>query len=230
MRHIFAFLLSLFLLAFAFPASADAQGANKPAPGIVRVRLVTSEGPIVIGLETRRAPKTSANFLTYVDDGRFDDTQFYRAARRKTDPKLGFIQGGVGTDARRTLPAIPHEPTTLTGIQHLDATISMARNAPGSAMGNFFLTVGSTPNMDAAGQYAGYAAFGHVVAGMDTVRRILAMPTGGGEGAMRGQKLLKPVRLIRAERIDGKARPSSPIKPWLMKTLRKDMKPRNRSQ
>ncbi|HEX7782501.1 MAG TPA: peptidylprolyl isomerase [Sphingobium sp.] len=227
MRHILLSLALMILIAFAPPAAA--QMANKPTPGFVRVRLVTSVGAITVALDARHAPKTTANFLAYVDDGRFDDTQFYRAARRKTDPKLGFIQGGVGTDARRTLPAIPHEPTTMTGITHQDATISMARNAPGSAMGNFFLTVGSTPNMDAAGAYPGYAAFGHVVGGMDTVRRILAMPTGGGEGAMRGQKLLKPVTLIRAERIDGKAGTSSPIKPWLMKTLRKDMKPRNRT-
>src|SRR3546814_12228952 len=65
-----------------------------------------------------------------------------------------------------SLPPIRHEPTTRTGIRHLDATLSMARpDRANSAMGNFFITVGPTPNMDARGDYIGYAAFGHVVAG-----------------------------------------------------------------
>lgn len=214
MRHI-GFLMFV-LAALLSPTGAAAAPASKPASGIVRVRILTSEGPIILGLDTRRAPRTTANFLAYVDDGRYDGTSFYRAARRKSAPKFGFVQGGIDTDARRTLPPVAHEPTSLTGIRHLDATVSMARNAPGSAMGNFFITIGATPNMDARGDYVGYAAFGHVVAGMDTVRRILAQPTGGGTGAMRGQKLLRPVRLISARRLDGVARPSGQVKPWLL--------------
>ena len=57
--------------------------AAKPTPRLVRVKLATSYGPIVLALETRRAPKTSANFLAYVDDHRFDGITFYRAARSR---------------------------------------------------------------------------------------------------------------------------------------------------
>lgn len=193
-----------------------AATANARPTGLVRVRLVTSEGPIVLALDARRAPRTTANFMAYVDDGRFDGTIFYRASRRKTAPRFGFVQGGIRTDARRILPPFPHEPTTRTGIRHLDATVSMARGAkPGSAGGNFFITVGATPSMDARGDYPGYAAFGRVVAGMDTVRRILGKPTGGGSGAMAGQMILQPVRLIRAQRLDGVARPTGRTKTWL---------------
>ena len=203
--------LLLALLMTAMPAVAAAP------TGLVRVRLVTSAGAIVVALDTRRAPKTAANFLAYVDDGRLDGTSFYRASRRPTAPKLGFIQGGIDTDVRRSLNPVPLEPTSATGIRHGDATISMARNArANSATGNFFITVGPTPAMDARGDYAGYAAFGHVVAGMDTVRRILALPTGGGEGPMRGQMILKPVRLIATQRLDGVARPTGQVKPWLL--------------
>jgi peptidyl-prolyl cis-trans isomerase A (cyclophilin A) len=220
-------ILVKFLLALAallLPQSGAAQSAHHYVPGLVRVRILTSDGPIILALDARHAPKTTANFLAYVDDGRFDDTLFYRAARRRLDPKLGFIQGGVGTDARRTLPPIPHEPTDLTGIHHLDATISMARGGkPGSAMGNFFITVGVTSHMDARPGYAGYAAFGRVVAGMDTVRRILAEPTGGGSEEMKGQMILKPVRLITARRLDGVAKPTSPVKPWLLGLRRQDL-------
>ncbi|EZP71578.1 Peptidylprolyl isomerase [Sphingomonas paucimobilis] len=131
---------------------ALALPANRSAPGYTRVAIETSAGTIVVAVDMVRAPRTSVNFLTYVDDGRFDGVTFYRAARRKSDPKLGLIQGGIDTDARRSLPPIPHEPTTKTGIRHLDGTISMARpNRPDSAMGNFFITLGATPNMDARG-------------------------------------------------------------------------------
>jgi peptidyl-prolyl cis-trans isomerase A (cyclophilin A) len=205
------------LAAFLFLVGpATAQGAK---PGMVRVRMTTSVGAITLALDTRRAPETTKNFLAYVDDRRFDGTTFYRAARRKSAPKLGFVQGGISSDVRRLLPPFAHERTDKTGIRHLDATISMARHSrPGSAGGNFFITVGAMPSMDAKGTYAGYAAFGRVIGGMDTVRRILAQPTGGGSGAMRGQRLAKPVRILSVRRIDGKPKPTGRVKPWKLDT------------
>lgn len=209
-------LLSLLALTLTLPASA-AEPTNRPTPGYVRVRLNTSAGPIVLALDARRAPRTTANFLAYVDDGRFDGTVFYRSARKKIDPKTGFIQGGIRQDARRMLPTFPLEKTTQTGIKHIDATISMARPAyGGSAGGNFFITVGAAPNMDANGTYEGYPAFGRVVAGMEVVKRILALPTGGGEGAMKGQMLFKPILIKSAQRLDGTPKPTGRPKPWMM--------------
>jgi peptidyl-prolyl cis-trans isomerase A (cyclophilin A) len=211
------FLVLLLPLLLMVPRPVAAQLANRPMPGYVRVELVTSMGSITVALDLKRAPVTSANFLTYVDDGRFDGTSFYRAARRKADPKAGYVQGGIRTNLRRALPPIPLEPTSETGLSHLDATISMARqDRPDSATGNFFLTVGATPYMDASGSYQGYAAFGRVVAGMEVVKRILALPSGGGEGPMKGQMILKPVELIRAKRLDGTPKPSGRPKAWLL--------------
>lgn len=210
--------LRLFALILAFwPGLAVALPLNKPTPGYTRVAIETSVGTIIVAVDQKRAPRTSANFLAYVDDGRFDGVTFYRAARRKADPKLGLIQGGIDTDARRSLPPIPHEPTSRTGIRHLDATLSMARpNRPDSAMGNFFITAGATPNMDARGDYIGYAAFGHVVAGMDVVRKILAVPTCCGSGPMRGQMIIRPIAILHARRLDGTPRPTRGVKPWLI--------------
>jgi len=217
MRILFS--LALFPL-FAAPAPSQVP-ANRAVPGYVRVRLETSAGAIVLALDARRAPRTTGNFLAYVDDGRFDGTVFYRSARKKVAPKFGFVQGGTRTDARRLLPPFPLEKTTATGIKHSDGTISMARPSyGGSAGGNFFITVGAAPNMDAAGQYEGYAAFGHVVAGMDVIKRMLAMPTGGGSGPMKGQMLFRPVAIRRAVRLDGKAQPTGKVKPWLIGGLR----------
>lgn len=214
------FRLSIALLALLWFGIAPAPAAaptNRPTPGFVRVELATSLGKIVVALDTRRAPRTSANFLAYVDDGRFDGTTLYRAARSRRAPGYGYIQGGIRTDVRRALPPVAHERTDETGIRHLDATISMARGgAPGSAMGNFFITVGATPFMDASGDYPGYAAFGHVVGGMDVVKRILALPTSGGTGAMKGQMIDAPVTILHARRLDGKAKPTGRAKAWLL--------------
>lgn len=207
----------LILIACLLPGFATAQPANRPMAGQVRVAIETSVGRFIVAVDQRRAPLTSANFLAYVDDQRLDGTTFYRAARRKSDPKFGLIQGGIDTDLRRALPPVRHEPTSQTGILHLDATLSMARpDRPNSASGNFFITVGPTPTMDAQGSYIGYAAFGHVVAGMDVVRRILAVPTCCGTGPMRGQMIIKPIIILHARRLDGTARPTGKVKPWLI--------------
>ena len=188
-----------------------------PRAGIVRVRLDTTAGRILLALDARRAPKTVENFMAYVDDGRFDGTTFYRAARGKKDPKTGFIQAGIRTDARRILPPFPLETTAKTGIRHLDATVSMARAAsPDSAGGNFVITIGPAPQMDARPNFPGYAAFGHAVGGLDVVKRILALPSGGGVDAFKGQMILKPVRIIKAVRLDGKAKPTNQPKAWLL--------------
>ena len=207
-------LLALSVIASPAAARSPAKGAPAAKPGIVRVRFATTLGPIVIAVDQRHAPKTAANFLAYVDDGRFDGISFYRSSRRKAAPQFGFIQGGIRTDARRILPPFAFEPTTRTGIKHLDATISMARRAdPSSAGGNFFITVGAIPTMDASPGSMGYAAFGRIVSGMGIVRRILAMPTGGGMG---GQLLLKPIAIRKATRLDGAPRPTGLVKPWLI--------------
>lgn len=211
-------LLAALVLLFSFVVQPVAA-QTKPIPGMVRVRIETSEGAIVLALDAKRAPKTTANFLAYVDDGRLDGTGFYRASRRTGNPKFGFVQGGVASDARRILPSPPLEPTNMTGIRHTDGTISMAHGANiDGATGNFSIMVGDNPSLDARGSGRnGYAAFGRVVSGMDVVRKILARPTGGGRGPMRGQMIQPgPVKILRAVRLDGTPRPSGQVKPWLL--------------
>jgi peptidyl-prolyl cis-trans isomerase A (cyclophilin A) len=117
----------------------------------------------------------------------------------------GLIQGGV-RDPRHLYPPVAHEPTSQTGLSHIDGAISMARLAPGSAQADFFIMVGPQPGFDAGpnagGDLLGYAVFGHVVQGMDVVRLILASPTSPteGEGVMRGQMLFPRIRIISARR------------------------------
>lgn len=191
--------------------SEPAVNAVMPPPKIeaelVNVRLDTDEGAITLALDARRAPVTTANFLRYVDEKRLDGTFFYRAAPTPGTRGRGLIQGGVHRVYRRMLPGIEHEPTSRTGLRHVDGAVSMARLAPGTATGDFFITVGAMPSMDAPaggkGSDVGYAAFGRVTGGMDVVRDILAAPTiaDAGRGAMRGQMLARPVKIVSAKRV-----------------------------
>lgn len=206
--------LALCLAAVALPSQQEAP-APAPAPtatpaaaapqlGLVRIALVTGEGRIVLDLERQRAPITTANFLRYVDQHRLDGTVFYRTV--KVAPDFGFIQFGVQNAPRRVLPPIAHEPSTLTGVRHLDGAISIARNAPGSAQGDFTINVGDQPSLDAdpgqPGDNLGYAAFGHVVEGMEVVKRILdAATTTDGKGPFKGQMIAAPVRVVSAARV-----------------------------
>ena len=117
------------------------------------------------------------------------------------------MQFGVQNAPKRVLPPIKHEPTTLTGLKHLDGTISIARYAPGTANGDFTIMVGDQPSLDAnptaPGDNQGYAAFGHVVEGMDVIQKIFDSPTSPtlGEGVMRGQMIAPPIRITSARRV-----------------------------
>jgi peptidyl-prolyl cis-trans isomerase A (cyclophilin A) len=168
------------------------------------VVLTTSEGPITIALEKERAPKTTANFLRYVDAKRFDGTTIYRAMKVGDD--AGLIQGGLQNDPKRLFPPVVHEPTTQTGLTNKDGAIGMARDTPGSATADFFIVVGDLSGLDAQpgqpGDNLGFAPFGHVTAGMDLVRRILQAPTSptAGTPGMKGQMLEPAIRILTIRR------------------------------
>ena len=171
-----------------------------------KVILTTGEGPITIELANDKAPLSCANFLRYVDAKRLDKTRFYRAMKIQADPLNGLIQGGVGGMAVELFPPVAHESTTQTGLRHVDGTISLARNAPGSATCDFFICVGPVPSLDAdpsqPGDNLGFAAFGQVTDGMDVARKILLSPTSPteGEGVMKGQMLDPTIPIVTARR------------------------------
>ena len=183
----------------ASPASVPVA---TPAPATVRVALTTSLGRIVLQLEKGRAPVTTANFLRYVDGRRLDGVTFYRTVR--VQPNFGFIQFGVQNKPGRVLPPVRHEPTTATGVHHTDGAISLARLAPGTGAGDFTISVGDQrPSLDAdpskPGDKLGYAAFGHVVEGMDVVHRILDAPVAAG-GYFKGEQIAQPVVIVNVKR------------------------------
>lgn len=149
-----------------------------PVAQLPRVALETTAGRIVVELETRRAPVTAANFMRYVDARRLDGTRFYRVA--KVAERFGFVQFGISGAAAKMFPPIRHEPTTRTGLKHLEGTLSMARLKPGTATADITISVGDQGSFDAdpskPGDNLGYAAFGRVVEGMDVVLKIFDAP------------------------------------------------------
>ena len=144
-----------------------------------------------------------------MDEKRLDGTVFYRAMRLDWgEQPNGLIQGGTQYDPERILPPIAHERTNVTGVTHTVGAISMARNEPGSATGDFSIMLSPQPGLDADPASEdenfrhGYAAFGHVVEGMDVVRAIFDAPVDPekGEGWMKGQMLAEPVKILSARR------------------------------
>lgn len=169
----------------------------------VPVVLDTSLGPITIALETERAPITTAYFLRYVDEKRFDGTAFYRSFKWDDGTPGGFIQGGTQNDPKRILKPVPHEPTSQTGLSHVDGVISVAQAAPGTGTGDFFIIIGDMRGFDATADQPGFAAFGRVSSGMDVVRAIADAPRSPtrGEGVMKGQMLEPQIRILTARRV-----------------------------
>lgn len=210
-RRFAALALPLALASAAFAQDASApQPSPADEPETALVVLETTMGDITVAIETERAPITAANFLRYVDEDRFDGIVFYRAMRLDWgEQPNGLIQAGTQHDPERVLPPIAHEPTSETGVLHTAGALSMARNAPGTATGDFSILLQEQPGMDAdpasedSELRAGYAAFGHVVDGMEVVHAIHAAPTDPdeGEGWMKGQMLAEPVKIIDARRV-----------------------------
>jgi peptidyl-prolyl cis-trans isomerase A (cyclophilin A) len=196
-------LMAIAALLFAFPVAAQTVPAP-PAP--VRVALETTAGRVVVEVEPAKAPITAGNFLKYVDQKRLDGIVFYRTV--KVQEKFGFVQFGLQSNVKKMLPAIRHEPTTQTGIKHVDGAISMPRLAPGSARAEFTISVGAQPSFDAdpaaPGDNLGYAAFGRVIEGMDVIEKIMGAPTSPTatiQGAFKGEVPLAPVKVLTARRV-----------------------------
>ena len=167
--------------------------------------MTTGRGLIVVELQTDKAPLTSANFLRYVDAGKYDGGAFFRAARTPGAPREGTIVGGP-VPRSHPYPPIKHESTTMTGLRHVAGTLSLGRFEPGSATSNFFICASSEPYLDAhpgaPGDNLGFAAFGQVVRGIRVVRKILSLPTNGASAFadQKGQWLSPPVQILSMRR------------------------------
>jgi len=116
------------------------------------VTISTEIGEIEIEIFEEEAPVTATNFLEYIKKGMFRKASFYRVVNMENQPdndiKIEVIQGGLGwDDSVPGLKPIKHETTDITGIKHLNGTLSMARDKPGSASSEFFICINNQPEI-----------------------------------------------------------------------------------
>ena len=159
------------------------------------VKLETSHGNIVLQLDAKAAPNTVANFVKYVEDGFYNGTIFHRVISDF------MIQGG-GFDAqlKKKDTRAPIKNEANNGLKNVRGSIAMARTQdPHSATAQFFInTVDngflnfSAPNL----RGWGYAVFGKVIEGMETVDKIRAVAT-GNQGIFRDVPI-EPVTIHKA--------------------------------
>ena len=198
-----------FLMAVVAPVAspgARAQAAGTAAPpagaGTIAVVIETTVGDIHAAVDSARAPISAANFLRYVDAAAYSSGRFHRTVTMANQPndtvRIEVIQGGADPDrSGARFPAIPLERTSVTGLRHVDGTLSMARGGPDTATSDFFICIGDQPSLDFGGHRnldgQGFAAFGQVTRGMEVVRAIQRSPASG-------QSLTPPVRILRVRR------------------------------
>lgn len=179
------------------------------APGDVGVTLAVPEGRILAVLFARQAPLSAGDFLRHVDRGDYDGGRFTRTVRADNDhgrTRIDVIQGEIRPGVAAG-PGIAHETTRRTGLRHLDGTLSLPRDAPGTGSGaGFFICIGDQPSLDFGGKRnpdgQGFAAFGRVVSGLEIVRAIWRMDASGvsPDRYTAGQMLRVPVPILSARR------------------------------
>ena len=116
------------ILAVLLVASVSCRSDHIP-----RILIETDLGAVTLEIYPEKAPVTANNFLQLVEQGVYSNAMFYRVVRPDNQPanpvKIEVIQGGFMEDSLLSrLSPIPHEPTSITGIRHVDGVISMARN------------------------------------------------------------------------------------------------------
>lgn len=168
---LFTRLLPALLLACALLAAPQGIRAQGPDPV---VKLETSMGDILVRLDARKAPMTTANFLEYVKAGQYDGTIFHRVIK-------GFmIQGGgftAGMSEKQTHDPIVNE--AKNGLKNDKYTIAMARTSdPDSATAQFFINVANNDFLNYNPGNPGYAVFGRVTKGTEVVDAIAKVRTG----------------------------------------------------
>jgi peptidyl-prolyl cis-trans isomerase A (cyclophilin A) len=195
-------LVNLILLLFALLVPSQ-QAAALP-----HVVFETELGNFEVELDAAKAPGPVANFLWYVDNGKYDDGVFHRTVRPDTENRTDYpIQVIQASRARGKAgqPPIALERTSVTGLKHLAGTLSMARSAAAdSAASDFFVCVTDTPELDFGGKRnadgQGFAAFGRVVSGMDVIRKIQAAPVNESATGSARQTLTPPVKILKVYR------------------------------
>ena len=183
----------LLLLCAVLAAITTGQAA---APDNPRVQMRTNLGSFVVELYPDKAPDTVRNFLLYVREGFYDGTIFHRLL-----PDMLVQGGGYGPDMTPKEVGLNIQNESDNGLKNLRGTIAMAHGAdPHSATTQFIINLADNPQFDYSGSPApdwGNCMFGRVVEGMDTIRRMAAVPILSGDDFI-GDVPSKPIVLEEA--------------------------------
>lgn len=177
-------LLVALLLFCAVPAPGQEAPSTTATPSppktghtMKQVLLKTTRGDIVIALDEEKAPLTVANFLAYVNDGFYDGTIFHRVI-----PGFMIQGGGMTADMGQKANRGPIKNEADNGLKNRRGTLAMARTqVVDSATSQFFINLVDNPfldHQDPSPQGYGYAVFGEVTEGMETVDAIAGVATG----------------------------------------------------
>ncbi len=191
----------------AAPTTPAAPAAPTADAKVAFVKMTTNKGDIIIELDRVKAPISTENFLKYVNKGQYNGTVFHRVI------KDFMIQGGGfdGTLTEKPTDA-PIKNECTNGLSNARGTIAMARtNDPNSATAQFYINTVDNKMLDGRPGRPGYAVFGKVVDGMNTVDAIRAVKTGqkmansrGGQGPM-GDVPMETVEIIKVVEIPAPA-------------------------
>ena len=141
-----------------------------------RVLLETSMGDLEVELYQKEAPKTVANFLSYVKKGHYDGTIFHRII-----PNFVVQGGGLDPSMKERPTDDPIENESSNGLKNDKMTLSMARTrAPHSATSQFYINLKYNSDLDKskAIDRFGYCVFGKVIKGEDIVEKMAKSKTG----------------------------------------------------
>ncbi len=173
-----AFIFSMMLL---LTTTLSFATENKMSDTPSKVKLTTSLGEIIIQLNPEKAPISSANFLTYVNEGFYNNTIFHRVI-----PGFMAQGGGFDTDFNQKAVHDPIKNEANNGLLNKRGSIAMARtNVPDSATAQFFINYKDNASLNHTSPTPsgwGYAVFGEVIEGMDVVDAMAKQPTGNRGG------------------------------------------------
>ncbi len=188
------FILKYLVLAVVLAGLGLFMSSRAEAQFLVKVKLETSLGEIVMELDSVKAPKSVANFLEYVDEGFYDGTVFHRIV-----PGFVIQGGGLTPDLKEKDTRAPIVNEADNGLKNDRYTVAMARTPdPHSATSQFYINLVDNRGLNYKAKTEegwGYAVFGKVISGQDVVNKIAGVAT-------RQSVPLEPVIIIKAERVD----------------------------
>jgi peptidyl-prolyl cis-trans isomerase B (cyclophilin B) len=157
--------------------------------------LHTNFGDITLELDSAKAPRTVANFVSYAKSGHYNGTIFHRVINNFMIQGGGFELSSDGKVMKQKPTTAPIANEANNGLKNVNGSIAMARTSdPHSASAQFFINVKDNDFLDFRSESAqgwGYAVFGKVTKGMDVVNKIKTVKTGNSGG--HGDVPLEPV-------------------------------------